>query len=162
MPSNRALLLPSVVLLIVSTGCPPGGVPLRADGGPGPQKCPEEALKAMGLLRMRVGDASGVDIDANQVDASPITLSDGPIESVLDDSLGTLDPGTRLYGQIWTAGPQVVIRYYEARPLGGDIAPICAVARLGGGQMRKRPESKPGTAILEFSRAGVYVVDGFR
>jgi hypothetical protein len=111
---------------------------------------------------MRVGDASGVDIDANQVDASPITLSDGPIESVLDDSLGTLDPGTRLYGQIWTAGPQVVIRYYEARPLGGDIAPICAVARLGGGQMRKRPESKPGTAILEFSRAGVYVVDGFR
>lgn len=162
MSSNRALLLPFVVLLLASSGCPAGGVFLRPDGSPGPQKCPEEALKTMRLLRMQVGDASGVDLDANQVDASPITLYDGPVESVLDDSLGTLDPGARLYGQVWTGGPQVVIRYYEARPTGGDIVPICAVARLGGGQMRKRPESKPGTAILEFSRAGVYVVDGFR
>jgi hypothetical protein len=116
----------------------------------------------MKLLQMRVGDAAGVELDANQIDATPITLYDGPVESFLDDSLGALDPGSRLYGQVWTGGPQVVVRYYEARPPGGDIVPICAVARLGGGQMRKRPESKPGTAILEFSRAGVYVVDGFR
>ncbi len=162
MPLNRAFLLPSVVLLLVASGCPPAGVPLRADGSPGPQKCPEEALKAMKLLQMRVGDAAGVELDANQIDATPITLYDGPVESFLDDSLGALDPGSRLYGQVWTGGPQVVVRYYEARPPGGDIVPICAVARLGGGQMRKRPESKPGTAILEFSRAGVYVVDGFR
>ena len=40
--------------------------------------------------------------------------------------------------------------------------PICAVARLGVGQLRKRPESKPGTAILDSPRAGVYIVDEFR
>jgi hypothetical protein len=28
--------------------------------------------------------------------------------------------------------------------------------------MQKKPESKPGTAILEFSRAGVFVVNSFR
>ncbi len=162
MPSNRALPLPFLALLLATVGCPPGGVPLRADGTPGPQKCPEEALKTMKLLGMVVGDAAGVELDANQVDARPITLYDGPVESFLEDSLGNLDPGSRLYGQIWTGGPQVVVRYYEARPPRGDIVPICAVARLGGGQMRKRPESKPGTAIIEFSRAGVYVVDSFR
>lgn len=37
-----------------------------------------------------------------------------------------------------------------------------AVARLGFGQFRKRPESKPGTAILESSSAGVFIVDEFR
>jgi hypothetical protein len=36
------------------------------------------------------------------------------------------------------------------------------VARLAKGQLRKRPESKPGTAILEFSTAGVYIVNEFR
>ncbi len=40
--------------------------------------------------------------------------------------------------------------------------PICAVARLGNGQMRKRPESMPGTAILDYSGAAVFVVDAFR
>ncbi|WP_368668989.1 hypothetical protein [Corallococcus sp. CA053C] len=40
--------------------------------------------------------------------------------------------------------------------------PICAVARLGFGQLRKRPESKPGTAILDSPRADVYIVDEFR
>jgi SRSO17 transposase len=36
------------------------------------------------------------------------------------------------------------------------------MARLAKGQLRKRPDSKPGTAILEFSKAGVYLVDEFR
>jgi hypothetical protein len=36
------------------------------------------------------------------------------------------------------------------------------VARLARGQMKKRPESKPGTAIVEYSSAGVFVVDSFR
>ncbi len=163
MRANKALPLPFLVLLLASTGCPPGGVPLRPDGTPGPQKCPEEALKTMKLLGMNVGDAAGVELDANQVDMSPITLYDGPVESILMDQLGHLDAGSRLYGHVWTAGTLVVVRYYEARPpRGGDIVPICAVARLGGGQMRKLPGSKPGMALLEFSSAGVYVVDSFR
>ncbi|REG36177.1 hypothetical protein ATI61_102554 [Archangium gephyra] len=111
---------------------------------------------------MHVGDAADVELDANQMSARPITLYDGPVESVLESSLGMLDPATRLYGRVWTAGPQVVIRYYEAHPPDGDTVPICAVARLGRGQLRKKPESQPGTAILEFSEASAYVVNSFR
>jgi hypothetical protein len=162
MPLTRALLLPSVVLLLVTSGCPSAGVSLRADGSPGPEKCPEEALKIMRFIGMEVGDAADVELDANQMDARPITLYDGPVESFLEESLGALDPGTRLYGRVWTSGPQVVVRYYEARPPGKDTVPICAVARLGRGQMRKRPESMPGTAILDYSGALAFVVDSFR
>ena len=160
---TRALRrLPSVALLLVAAGCPSAGVPLRPDGTPGPQKCPEEALKAMRYLRLRVGDAAAVELDLNQADASPITLYEGPVESELNSALGILDSGTRLYGRVWTSGPQAVIRYYEAHPLDGEKVPICAVARLAMGQLRKLPESKPGMAILEFSSAGVYIVDEFR
>jgi hypothetical protein len=162
MSANRAPLLPFIGLMLTSLGCPSAGVPLRADGTPGPEKCPEEALKTMRILRMHVSDAADVELDANQIGASPITLYEGPVESVLDGSLGMLDPMTRLYGRVWTSGPQVVVRYYEAKPPDGDTVPICAVARLGDGQLRKRPESKPGTAIIEFSNASVFVVDSFR
>jgi hypothetical protein len=116
----------------------------------------------MRYLKLHVGDAAWVELDANQVGAKPITLYDGPVESVLQDELGTLDATTRLYGWVWTSGPQVVVRYYEAHPPDGDKVPICAVARLGDGQLRKRPESKPGTAILEFSAASAFIVDSFR
>jgi hypothetical protein len=162
MSVNRILLLASIGLMLTSLGCPAAGVALRADGTPGPEKCPEEALKTMRILRMHVSDAADVELDANQIGARPITLYEGPVESVLDGSLGTLEPITRLYGRVWTTGPQVVIRYYEAKPPDGDTVPICAVARLGDGQLRKRPESKPGTAIIEFSNASVFVVDAFR
>lgn len=162
MPSTRALRVPWMVLLLTTSGCPSAGVVLRSDGSPGPQDCPEKALEVMKILRMRVGDAADVELDANQVGARPITLYDGPVESVLKGELGTLYSGTRLYGRVWTGGPQAVVRYYEARPPDGDTVPICAVARLGLGQMRKRPESTPGTAILEFSEASAYVVDSFR
>ena len=111
---------------------------------------------------MHVSDATDVELDANQIGARPITLYEGPVESVLDGSLGTFEPTTRLYGRVWTSGPQVVVRYYEAKPPDGDTVPICAVARLGDGQLRKRPESQPGTAIVEFSNASVFVVDSFR
>lgn len=161
MSSTRVLRL-SCVLLLLATACPSAGVSLRADGSPGPEECPKESLKTMRILRMRVGDAGDIELDANQMGARPITLYDGPVESVLESSLGTLDPGTRLYGRVWTGGELAVVRYYEAHPPDGDTVPICAVARLGRGQMRKRPESKPGTAILEFSEASAYVVDAFR
>lgn len=116
----------------------------------------------MRILRMRVSASADVELDANQIDARPITLYDGPVESFLDSPLGTLDPGTRLYGRVWTGGPQVVVRYYEAHPPDGDVVPICAVARLGKGQLRKRSDSKPGTAILDYSGASVFVVNAFR
>jgi hypothetical protein len=163
MSSTRALLLPAVVLLLVACGCAPGGVRLRADGSPGPEACSKEALKTMRILQMYVGDAGDVELDANQIGARPMTLYEGPVESYLDEPLGLLEPGTRLYGRVWTSGPLVVVRYYEAKPpRGADTVAICAVARLGEGQLKKRPESKPGTAILDFSSAAVFVVDAFR
>ena len=165
MSVNKRAIFCCAVLLATSSGCPATGtgrVALRPDGTPGPEACPEEALKAMRYLRLLVGDSGLVELDVNQTDTSPITLYDGPVESMLDEDLGPLESPTRLYGQVWTGGPQVVIRYYAAHPPGGDRVPICAVARLGKGQLRKRPDSKPGTAILEFSRAGVYIVDEFR
>jgi hypothetical protein len=116
----------------------------------------------MRILRLQVGDAASVELDVNQTDTSPITLYDGPVESMLNDDLGPLEPPTRLYGRVWTGGPQVVVRYYEAKPPNGDVIPICAVARLAHGQLKKLPGSKPGMAVLEFSAAGVYIVDPFR
>ncbi|WP_225411313.1 serine/threonine protein kinase [Stigmatella hybrida] len=161
MPAPKALL--STLLLSATSACTTaGGVALRPDGTPGPQECPEEALKAMRYMRLRVGDSALVELDANQIRSRRITLYDGPIESVLKEDFGTLEGPTRLYGQVWTSGPQVVIRYYEAHPPDGEKIPLCAVARLGEDQMRKRPESKPGTAILDGSIAAAFAVDAFR
>lgn len=166
MASKTSVLLGWAVLLVVSSGCPgtaTGGVALRPDGTPGPEKCPEKALEAMNYLRMFVGVAAWAQLDANQTNVRPVTLYDGPIETMLDEDLGLLEAPARLYGQVWTRGPQPVIRYYEAQPVrGGNRIPICAVARLGLGQLRKRPESKPGTAIIDSSSASIYIVDGFR
>jgi hypothetical protein len=164
MHSARALpSLAFMVLLLATSGCPPGAVLVRPDGSPGPEKCPEEALKAMRTLRLKVGDSAFVELDVNQTDTSPVTLYDGPVESMLNDDLGPfLESPTRLYGLVWTGGPQIVIRYYEAKPPDGDVIPICAVARLAKGQLKKLPESKPGMAVVEFSSSGAYIVDSFR
>jgi hypothetical protein len=116
----------------------------------------------MQLLGLSVGDAAAVELDVNQTDASPITLYDGPVESMLNSPLGPFPSVSRLYGRVWTGGPQVVIRYYELQPPERAPIPICAVARLAEGQLRKKPESKPGTGILEFSSASLYIVNAFR
>lgn len=162
MTFSQVLAFGSALLLSTALGCTASGVSLRSDGSPGPEECPEEALKVMRYLRLTIGDGAMVELDLNQADTSPITLYDGPIESELIRRLGPFEPPTRLYGRVWTGGPQVVIRYYQARPPNGEITPICAVARLARGQMKKLPESKPGTAVVEFSSAGVYIVDAFR
>ncbi|WNG52107.1 serine/threonine protein kinase [Archangium minus] len=162
MSVKKPLALPVVILLPVIAGCTSAGVALRPDGSPGPEKCSEKALEVMRILRMHVGDAADAHLDANQIDASPVIVYDGPLESYLTESLGTLEPGTRLYGQVWTGGFQVVVRYYEAHPTDGDKVPICAVARLGRGQMRKKPESMPGSALLEHGAVSVFVVESFR
>lgn len=164
MTTTRTLLLFCATLLFTVWGCstPLGSVALRADGTPGPEACPDEALRMMRLLHVQVGDAADVELDVNQTDASPITLYEGPVESMLLNRLGPFGAPDRLYGRIWTSGPQVVVRYYQVRSTEGDVVPICAVARMAKGQLRKRPESKPGTAIIEDSRSAIYVVDAFR
>ena len=164
MAPTRAVLLASAALLCVSSACTTaaGGVALRPDGTPGPEKCPSEAITTMRILRLHVGDAASVELDVNQTDARPLYLYEGPVESMLNTDLGILPGVTRLYGRVWTNGPHVVVRYYEAHPPDGEKIPICAVARLAKGQLRKLPGSKPGIAELEFSVASVYIVDSFR
>lgn len=155
-------LVSFLVVPCLGLGCTGSSVSVRPDGGPGPQECPQKALEAMRILRLRPGDTAMAEIDANQSAEESITVNEGPVESFLRDSLGYLPPATRLYGQIWTGGPHVVIRYYEARPPDGDPIPLCAVARLSGGGLRKRPGLRPGSAVLEFSRASIHIVDAFR
>lgn len=162
LPTKVPSLLSLATLVCVSLGCATSGVSLRPDGTPGPEKCSEEALKTMRILRIQPGDTAFVEIDANQTDESPITVMDGPVESFLNGDFKTLPSLTRFYGHIWTGGPTVVIRYYEARPYGGDRIPICAVARLGNGGLKKKPGSPPGMAVLEFSEASLWIVDDFR
>ncbi|RKH14220.1 serine/threonine protein kinase [Corallococcus sp. CA047B] len=157
----------SLLLLGLLTSCAtsapiPGQVAMRSDGTPEPEACPEEALKAMRLLGLRVSDGATLELDVNQADTNPVYLREGPIESELNNSLGPLEPGTLMYGRIWTGGQQVVIRYYEAKPPDRERLPLCAVARTAKGQLRKMKGSKPGMATLEFSGSGVFIVDGFR
>jgi hypothetical protein len=163
MSTLKVLFFSSGLLLATSLSCATtSGLSLRPDGTPGPEECPEESKKAMRYMKMRVGDAAWVELDANQISARRIMLYDGPIESMLIAELGTLESTTRLYGRVWTAGAQVVVRWYEAHPPDGEKVPICAVARLSYDQMRKLPESKPGMAILDGSTSAAYIVDSFR
>jgi hypothetical protein len=136
-------------------------VPLLPDGSPGPEPCPEKARFAMELLELKVGDATRVEIDANQVEREPLTINAGPIESIMTRSMGTLGPLTRLYGRVWTSGPRAVIRYYWAQRPEGKRIPICAVARLGAGQLEGKPGKFPGSTELPGSAALAFVVESF-
>jgi hypothetical protein len=153
-----------VVILGLACAHTPGDVGSRPDGSPGPEPCPKAALDAMDLIRVHPGDSAWIDVDLNQQEQHNITVNDGPIEGQLQESLGgVLDATTRIYGKVWTSGPNVVIRYYEARPTDmGKAIPICAVARLAAGELKKKPGPAPGSAVLEFSTARLYIVDGFR
>ncbi len=148
MASNKFVLLGCAVLLVMSSGCSgtaTGRVALRPDGTPGPEKCPEKALEAMNYLRMFVGEGGWVQLDANQSRARTITLYDGPLESVLDDNIGLLEAPARLYGRVWTGGPQPVIRYYAAQPVkGGNRIPSARWPGSGSGSSGSGPSRSPG------------------
>jgi hypothetical protein len=118
----------------------------------------------MDLIRLHPGDSAWIDVDLNQREQHNIMVNDGPIEGQLQEPLGCiLDTTTRLYGKVWTSGPNVVIRYYEAGPTDlGKVVPICAEARLDAGELKKKPGPAPGSAILEFSTARLFIVGGFR
>ena len=137
-------------------------VPLRSDGTPGPERCPENALQVMEALDLRPGHSSAhVELDVNQYEREPLTLTEGPIESDMLESMGQLGAATRLYGRVWTSGPRVVIRYYWAQRAGGNPIPICAVARLGSGQLEGKPGKFPKSTELRYSSATAFVVQDF-
>lgn len=151
----------ALALLFTFCGCS-GGVWLRPDGTPGPEDCPSEAQRLMEAMQLHVGDSIKVQLDASQTDARPVTLYDGPVESLVWGFFGTLDLGDRLYGRVSTSGPQIIIRYYQLQRLDGQPIPFCAVARLSGNQYRKLPGSRPGLAVVELSTANAHVVSAFR
>jgi hypothetical protein len=162
-PSMRvAPLMALVVLVCANLGCAAGSrVPLRADGSPGPEKCSDKALKSMHILGLMPETGAFIEIDENQIGQSPVMLADGYIESLMDEELETLPANTRLYGKVWTEGPEVVIRYYEAQPPDGDRVPICGVVRWGPDGAKKLKGSRPGVAVLKLSRASMWIVDEF-
>ena len=164
----RAAALCSVALILACPG--PGtrplrelgaGVRVRPDGSPVPEPCPAEALQAMRLLQLRPGYALDVEIDANQIQREPLTVLAGPIESINTQPMRRLDVGTRLYGWIWTTGRGVVIRYYRAQMVGGDVFPICAVARRGGDELAGTPGKWPNSVELQSSSALAFIVEEF-
>ena len=133
----------------------------RPDGSPVPAPCPAEALQAIRLLRLLPGVAFDVEIDANQFQREPMTVLAGPIESIVTQPMKRLDLGTRLYGWIWTTGRGVVIRYYRAQMVGGDVFPICAVARRGGDELAGTPGKWPNSVELQSSSALAFIVEEF-
>jgi len=151
-------------------GCVPVGsdlltmganVPLRSDGTPGPERCPDRSRQVMEAAELRPGDSAHVELDANQYEREPLTLTDGPIESIMLEPMGRLGGATRLYGQVWTSGPRVVIRYYWAQRAGGNRIPICAVARIGRGQLEGKPGKYPKSTELPYSSALAFIVEDF-
>src|SRR5512140_2223795 len=143
MPRLKTVLFSSIALLSAISGCAMPGVWLRPDGTPGPQECPAEAKKTMRWMSLRPGDSTRVLLDHRQGGSKRIIVYDGPIDSFVESDLGPLPGGSHLYGEVWTGGPQVVIRYYEALPANGEKIPFCAVAEMGDYASRKLPESKP-------------------
>jgi hypothetical protein len=137
-------------------------VPLRSDGTPAPEHCPQDALAVMQALELRpVHSSALVELDANQIEREPLTVLAGPIESVMMRPMGQLGAATRLYGRAWTSGPRVVIRYYYAQRDRENPLPICAVARLMGGELEGKPGKFPNSTELEYSRALAFVVRDF-
>jgi len=134
-------------------------------GCPGPQvtptreTCPAAAVEAADERRLPHDGFFRVHVDVSQPcpkgKACDVTLRDGPIESVVERGRYGLPDGTRLYGQVWTAGDEVVIRYTRAVIPPGVTEryatgterdfPICAVLGNNGGA-KKREGSKPGAA----------------
>ena len=156
-------------LLLIACVTPEGdlitagaNVPLRSDGTPGPERCPQRALEVMRAMELEPGhSAAPIELDANQIEREPLTLIAGPIESVMMGTRGCLGATTRLYGRVWTSGPRVVIRYYYAQRAGQEPLPICAVARRWGNELEGKPGKFPQSTEVADSNALAFAVREF-
>jgi hypothetical protein len=146
-------------LLVLGLGCT--SVPLRPDGTPGPQKCPDEALEAMRMLGIHPGDTAPIVIETSKFGQKPLALPDGLIEGYLKRNLGKLPAVTRLYGQVWTGGTAVVIRYYEVRYPQGGTFPFCGIVLNEDGGLNKQPGSSPGIGVIQDDYGTVQAVSAF-
>src|SRR3954465_14064305 len=169
----RAVTLVSLAFCLL--GCPPRGagqvedalnaganVPLRPDGSPAAEPCPQRARDLMRAPGLGGGVGALAEIDANQRYREPLTVFSGPIESELREPQYPLQRGTRFYGRIWTTRRGVVIRYYHAAMPDRETFPICAVARGDAGELEGKPGAYPGSVELESSTALIWIVEDFR
>jgi len=143
----------------MATGCP--GVPLRPDGSPAEEKCPEGAREAITSFGLEPGSSTAVFVEVSRTMPGPLIVYDGPIESMTWGPMEELPGRTRLQGRIWTSGPRVVIRYYSATLPDGRHIPFCAVAGDNGPGLPKTP-GRPGSAALEGPAVTIYVTGQFR
>lgn len=115
----------------------------------------------MAALRFRPPAKGAIIVDAGQATPQSVIVYDGPIESILGQTVGALEDGTRLYGRVWTGRRHVIIRYYTAQLPNGEKFPICAVARMGGEPLRAKRGPYPGSAELEDPVGWVLAVEEF-
>lgn len=117
----------------------------------------------MRYLKIEPGDVAEVHLNAYQLTEERISLAEGSIESVMESPLGNLYGGTRLYGTVWLTGPNVVIRYYAARPPGWETVPICAEGRQTAvSPLPGVPNAQRGGEVLYWANAVAVVVETFR
>ncbi|MFP2903515.1 serine/threonine protein kinase [Pyxidicoccus sp. 3LFB2] len=150
-------------------GCPASQVtPTR-------EACPAAAVRAMEERALGRASSFPITVDPKQPDAVKNTkeckdrgnwradigcfaiVGDGQIVSVVaEEGIYGLPGGTRLYGQLWTSGDEVVGRYTRAvYPPGFDVGnsgwerdfPVCIALSQNGGE-KTLPGSKPGAAII--------------
>lgn len=147
-------------------GCP--GVAVRPDGNPAEEKCPTGAREAMEAFNLAPGDKVAIWIDATHQEDGPLTVHDGPIESVTwfpawesPEGMAELPGNVLLSGRVWTGGPRVVIRYYKARLPDGKVIPFCGEANWNGPGLPKS-SGRLGAAAVPLSRGDVSITAQFK
>ncbi|WP_257461975.1 hypothetical protein [Archangium lipolyticum] len=96
-------------------------------------------------------------MDERLGERGPTRLEEGPVVGYVDMPYKQLPERTRLFGQVWTAGENVIVRYDAAQVPGGRRVPFCAEVDDSGGQV-KDPVSPPSVAIIQDNVAMVRVV----
>lgn len=156
-----SLPLPLIVLALAIVGCSSSGVRLRPNGTPDRQFCPDGALETMREWNVIQGDLTLILIDRTQRDRGAVVIADGAVESTMMGAIAQLPEGTRLFGEAWTAAPELVVRYHAARLPNGTQIPFCAVAEEDGKGLVKHANSPKGVAILDDNIAGLRIVGAF-
>jgi serine/threonine-protein kinase len=145
--------------LAMNAGCP--GAQLR----PEPGDCPADAIKAMKKHGLKDGD--DVEFSFGWVEEEGLSppLKSGRVEAtIVASGVGRrtllLPDGTRLFGELWTAGQPVsdfaYARFYRAQLPGGPEFPVCIIASDDGDvPVLARPE--PGVIRVDEGVIGTVV-----
>lgn len=151
-------MLQVFALVVLCTGC--SGVRLRPDGTPLPQDCPRQTLEAMARMGLNPGDSFPVVMDERLGEIDKARLEEGTVVGYVSRFPEHLPEGTRLFGQVWTGGEMVIIRYDALQVPGGPRVPVCVEVDDSGGQ-EKDPASPPGVAIISDSVGAAKVVSRY-